>query len=37
MAIDKYENGKKQKRTMIGRKGEQDAILDRVVRAEHSK
>lgn len=36
MAIDKYENGKEQKGTMMGRKDEQDAILDRAVRAEHS-
>lgn len=36
MAIDKYENGKEQKGTMMGRKDEQDAILDRAVRDEHS-
>lgn len=35
-ATDKYEKGKEQKRAMMGRKGEEDAILDRVVGAECS-
>lgn len=33
-ARDKYEKGKAQKRTVMGRKGEKDAASDRAVRAE---
>lgn len=37
MARDKYEKGKAQKRTVMGRKGEKDATSDRAVRADTCK
>lgn len=36
MAVDRYKKGKEQKRTMMGKNGKKDAILDSVTRAEGS-